>query len=79
MAVLNCAKPRVNLKAVKSYLMNAGELCPMEIADRTDYARAGEKGMGLADVPHHPNADEMRAVWAHITARLWKENVYVAT
>jgi chromosome partitioning protein len=78
LAVLSCVKPRVSLRAVKAFLMNAGELCPMEIADRTDYARAGEKGLGLADVPNHPNADEMKAVWSHIKARLWKEKAYVS-
>ncbi|MFL5287151.1 MAG: ParA family protein [Rhodopila sp.] len=77
-AVLNCVKPRVNIRSVKAYLMDAGELCPMEIADRTDYARAGEKGLGLIDVPNHPNADEMKAVWSHIRARLWKELVHGA-
>lgn len=75
LAVLNCVKPRVNIRAVKAYLINAGELCPMEIADRTDYARAGEKGLGLADVPNHPNADEMKAVWSYIKSRLWKEKI----
>jgi chromosome partitioning protein len=75
LAVLNCVKPRVNIRAVKAYLINAGELCPMEIADRTDYARAGEKGLGLPDVPNHPNADEIKAVWSHIKPRLWKETV----
>jgi chromosome partitioning protein len=78
LAVLNCVKPRVNIKAVKSYLINAGELCPMEIADRTDYARAGEKGLGLVDVPNHPNVDEMKAVWSHIKSRLWKEHAHGA-
>ena len=77
-AILNCVKPRVNIRAVKAYLMDAGELCPMEIADRTDYARAGEKGMGLIDVANHPNAEEITAVWLHIKARLWKEALHGA-
>lgn len=74
--VLNCVKPRVNIRSVKAYLMEAGELCPMEIADRTDYARAGEKGLGLIDVPNHPNADEMKAVWSHVKSRVWREKVH---
>lgn len=77
LAVLNCVKPRVNIRSVKAYLIDAGELCPMDVADRTDYARAGEKGMGLADIPNHPNADEMKAVWSHIKARLRKEKAHV--
>ena len=78
LAVLNCVKPRVNIRSVKAYLMDAGELCPMEIADRTDYARAGEKGMGLIDVPNHPNVDEMKAVWSHIKSKVWKEALHGA-
>lgn len=72
-AVLSCVKPRVNINSVKSYLIEAGELCPMEIADRTDYARAGERGLGLLDVPNHPNADEVRAVWSFVKSRIWTQ------
>lgn len=79
MAVLNCVKPRVNIRAAKAFLIDAGELCPMEVADRIDYARAGEKGMALADVPNHPNADEMGAVWVHVKSKLRKEVVHGAT
>jgi chromosome partitioning protein len=39
--------------------------------DRTDYWRAGAKGLGLIDVPNHTGADEMRAVWSFVRARLW--------
>jgi chromosome partitioning protein len=70
-AVLNCVKPRVNINAVKSYLIDAGELCPVEIADRTDYARAGAKGLGLLDVPNHSGADEIKAVWRFVKGRVW--------
>ncbi|MCR0985412.1 ParA family protein [Roseomonas populi] len=69
-AVLNFVKPRVNINAVKTFLLQSGELCPVEIADRTDYARAGAKGLGLADVPGHAGAEEMRAVWAFVRSRL---------
>ena len=62
-AVLNFVKPRVNINAVKSFLIDAGELCPVEVADRTDYARAGAKGLSLIDVPGHAGAEEMQAVW----------------
>jgi chromosome partitioning protein len=70
-AVLNFVKPRVNINVVKSYLLDAGELCPIEIADRTDYARAGAKGLGLVDLPGHPGADEMRAVWSFVKSKIW--------
>ena len=69
--VLNCVKPRVNINAVKTYLIEAGELCPVEIADRTDYARAGAKGMGLPDISNHPGGEEIRAVWQFVKGRVW--------
>jgi chromosome partitioning protein len=69
-AVLNFVKPRVNINAVKTFLLQAGELCPVEVADRTDYARAGAKGLGLVDVPGHTGAEEMQAVWAFVRSRL---------
>lgn len=69
-AVLNFVKPRVNINAVKRFLLEAGELCPVEVADRTDYARAGAKGLSLVDVPTHPGAEEMRAVWEFVSGRV---------
>lgn len=69
--VLNFIKPRVSINTVKSFLLDAGELCPVEVADRTDYARAGAKGLGLADVPGHIGADEIQAVWRFIRGRVW--------
>lgn len=69
--VLNFIKPRVSINTVKSFLLDAGELCPVEVADRTDYARAGAKGLGLVDVPGHTGADEIQAVWRFVRARVW--------
>lgn len=69
--VLNFIKPRVGINAVKSFLLDAGELCPVEVADRTDYARAGARGIGLIDVPGHVGADEMQAVWRFLRGRVW--------
>jgi chromosome partitioning protein len=69
--VLNFVKPRVNINAVKAYLLEHGEICPVEIADRTDYARAGAKGMGLLDVPGHVGADEVRGVWLYVKHSVW--------
>jgi chromosome partitioning protein len=70
--VLNFVKPRVNVNAVKSYLLDVGEICPVEIADRTDYARAGAKGLGLLDIAGHVGADEMQAVWRFVKGRVWR-------
>jgi chromosome partitioning protein len=72
--VLNFVKPRVNVAAVKAYLMEHGELCPIEIADRTDYARAGAKGLGLMDIPGHVGCDEVRGVWRFVKSRIWRKN-----
>jgi chromosome partitioning protein len=74
-AVLNFVKPRVNINAVKSFLLDAGELCPVEVADRTDYARAGAKGVGLIEVPGHVGADEMQAVWSYVKGKVWGRDV----
>jgi chromosome partitioning protein len=75
MAVLNFVKPRVNINAVKSFLLNAGELCPVEVADRTDYARAGAKGLSLIDVPGHVGIDETQAVWSYVKNKVWGRGV----
>lgn len=68
--ILNFVKQRVNINAVKSYLLDVAELCPIEIADRTDYGRAGATGLGLLDVPNHVGGDEMRAVWSFVKGKL---------
>lgn len=73
-AVLNAVKPRVNITAVKNFLIKAGELCPAEISDRTDFARAGARGLGLVDLPNHAGAEEVLAVWNFIASRLWERS-----
>jgi len=64
--VLTFVKPRVNINTVKSYLLEVAEICPVDIADRTDYARAGAKGLGLMDIPRHPGSEEVRGVWLYV-------------
>ena len=71
--VLNFVKPRVNNNAVKNYLLEVAEICPVEMADRTDYARAGAKGMGLMDVPNHVGAEEIRGVWLFVKSKVWRK------
>ena len=68
--VLTFVKPRVNTNAVKSYLIDYGEICPIEIADRTDYARAGAKGLGLVDLPGHVGEEEIKGVWRFVKSRV---------
>ena len=70
--VLNFVKPRVNTNAVKSFLLEHGEICPIEIADRTDYARAGAKGLGLLDVPNHVGGEEVQGVWRFVKSKVWR-------
>jgi chromosome partitioning protein len=72
--VLNFVKPRVNTNAVKSYLLNVAEICPIEIADRTDYGRAGAKGMGLIDIPGHAGAEEVQGVWTFVKSKVWRRS-----
>jgi chromosome partitioning protein len=72
--VLNFVKPRVNINAVKAFLLNVGEICPVEVADRTDYARAGAKGLGLLDLLSHTGGDEMNAVWRYVKGLVWRRN-----
>ena len=71
--VLTFVKPRVNISAVKGYLLEHGDICPMEIADRTDYARAGAKGLGLMDIPNHVGGDEVRGVWIYVKGQVWRK------
>jgi chromosome partitioning protein len=70
--VLNFVKPRVNTNAIKSYLIEVAEICPIEITDRTDYARAGAKGMGLVDIPGHIGAEEVQGVWTFVKSKAWR-------
>ncbi len=71
--VLTFVKPRVNVSAVKRYLLEHGDICPLEIADRTDYARAGAKGLGLMDIPGHVGADEVKGVWTYVKHQVWRK------
>jgi chromosome partitioning protein len=69
--VLNALKPRANIAATMTRLSAVGPICPATIADRLDYGRAAESGLGLAEIGKHPGADEIAAVWAWIKAELW--------
>ncbi len=72
--VLTFVKSRVNIGTVKTYLLEHGEICPVEIADRTDYARAGAKGLGLLDLPGHVGGQEVRGVWLFVKSNVWRKN-----
>jgi chromosome partitioning protein len=68
--ILTFIKPRVNINAVKTYLLEAAEICPVEIGDRTDYARAGAKGLALMDIPNSPGGEEIHGVWMYVKKSL---------
>jgi chromosome partitioning protein len=68
--VLTFIKPRVNVNAVKTYLLEVAEICPIEVGDRTDYARAGAKGLALIDIPNSSGGEEMHAIWMFIKKSL---------
>jgi chromosome partitioning protein len=68
--VLNATKPRVNAAQEKAALMEAAELCPIEIADRADYARIGIRGLGICDATDHPGTAEVGGVWRFVRGRL---------
>ncbi len=63
----------MNISAVKGYLLEHGDICPVEIADRTDYARAGAKGLGLMDIPNHVAGDEIKGVWIFVKKQVWRK------
>ena len=69
-SVLNFSKPRQNVGAEKAMLLEAAELCPVELGERADYHRAGSKGLGLADVAGHAGAGEVKALWTFAKQRL---------
>jgi chromosome partitioning protein len=69
--VLNAVKPRVNVLGIKTLLARVGTICPFEIADRTDFARAAEQGMALPEVPKHPGAAEILGVWEFACSEIW--------
>jgi chromosome partitioning protein len=64
--VLTFIKPRVNINAVKTYLLEVAEICPVDIGDRTDYARAGAKGLALMDIPNSAGGEEIHGVWMFV-------------
>ena len=69
--VLNCVKPRVNINAVKTYLIEAGALGPVERDASEDCAVAGEKVRLDADCSNHRGGEEIRAVWQFVKGRVW--------
>jgi chromosome partitioning protein len=68
--VLTFIKPRVNINAVKTFLLEVSEICPVDIGDRTDYARAGAKGLALMDIPNSPGAEEIHGIWMFVRKSL---------
>lgn len=69
--VLNATKPNVNTSFEKEAILRTGaEVCPVEIADRTDYWRLSGRGLAILDLSRHPAIGEVRALWAFVRGRL---------
>lgn len=68
--VLNAVVPRVNVNHEKSILIDAGDVCPVELRQRTDYARAAARGLSIPDLPRHVAAEEVNAVWRFVRRQL---------
>jgi chromosome partitioning protein len=69
--VLNAVKPKVNFRAIKAALDAAGPVCPFELADRYDHARAAERGIGLVEAARHEGAAEVEDLWQWVRRELW--------
>lgn len=65
--VLNAVKPNVGIMDIERMLTKVGEICPIRIGDRTDYARAAKSGLTILDIPrtkaNDRAHDEILGVW----------------
>jgi chromosome partitioning protein len=68
--VLNATKPRVNVAPQKTMLLQAAEVCPIEIGERADYDRAASRGLSLIDLASHIGGDEIRGLWAYVKRQM---------
>lgn len=69
-AILNAVVPRVNVNYEKSILIDAGDVCPVELRQRTDYARAASRGLAVPDLAGHVAVEEVNAVWRFVRRQL---------
>lgn len=65
--VLNAVKPNVGIMDIERLLTKVGEICPIRIGDRADYARAAKEGKTILDLPRTRTNDraheEILGVW----------------
>lgn len=65
--VLNAVKPNVGIMDIERLLTKVGEICPIRIGDRTEYARAAKGGLTILDLPRTRTNDraheEILGVW----------------
>lgn len=65
--VLNAVKPNVDILDIERMMTRVGEICPIRIADRADYARAAKSGLTILDMPRTRKNDkafqEILGVW----------------
>jgi chromosome partitioning protein len=72
--VLNAVKPNVGIMDIERMMTRVGDICPIRIADRTDYARAAKDGLTILDVPRTKKNDkaheEMLGVWDYASRKM---------
>jgi chromosome partitioning protein len=72
--VLNAVKPNVGIMDIERMMNRVGEICPIRIADRTDYARAAKAGLTVLDMPRTRKNDkaheEILGVWDYARRKL---------
>ena len=78
--ILNATKPRVNILKMKRRFAAAGEMCPIEIGDRTVFSSAADDGLTALDLPWTPRisaaVDEMLGVWDYTRRNLGLPHVH---
>jgi chromosome partitioning protein len=72
--VLNAVKPNVGIMDIERMMNKVGEICPIRIADRTDYARAAKDGLTVLDLPRTKKNDkaheEILGVWDYACRKM---------
>lgn len=72
--VLNAVKPNVGTLDIERMMTKVGEICPIRIADRADYASVAKSGRTILDVPRTRKNDraheEILGVWDFAKRRM---------
>ena len=70
--VLNRVKPRTtDIAKTRRELAGIGaDVCPVDIPDLTEVHRAGERGLGVAEIVGLKSSDDFNAIWAYARSRM---------